>query len=251
MERVTASNYQQAEAFVLKHLKRSGFIYGNLSAESSESYIYTKEDEILAMTNSFNGKYCTYLFPENTEQPVIEQVIKFMRNHGHIGGTVTGAYKQIFEQYYNLPSNCQNEVASLEGLSEPFKLDHRVQYIDSSYFEQYYNSIKTITEFKRDEESTRTSLETSTVVASFKGDMIVSAASLTAISDKTAVVTSVFTHPEYRNQGHAKDCVKQLLNDYADGRTILIFFSNPVAKQLYLHLGFKVEDKLLMFEKPK
>ncbi len=250
MELVTKANFEEASSFILSNLKRSAFMYGNLSHANAASYIYRENGQILAMANIIEDRYCTYLFPENTKDQVVEAVIEAMKQYKHIGGTVTGRYKDIFAKHYKLPSNCENEVASLDNFNSKLHVVNDIQDIDVAHVDKYYDAIKTIKEFNKDYEEVKSSFARSKVVAAFDGDKIVSAATMSSLSDKTGVVTSVFTRSDYRGQGHAKDCVRKLLNDYAEGRTLLIFFTNPIAKQIYLDLGFKVDDKLIMFNQP-
>ncbi|WOO89017.1 hypothetical protein R2F61_09135 [Mollicutes bacterium LVI A0078] len=252
MIKVDESNIKRTKQFIIENLKRSGFIYGNLSDAASENYIYERDGEILAMTNVIGNQYCTYLFPENTSIEVVEDVIKFMVKVEHQGGTVTGDYYDIISKYYNVPSNARNEVASLQVTEANYKLNNEVNYLSTSDIDNYKQSLDTIKEFApHDYKSVVEMFERTQVTAIKKDNQIISSACLSAISDRTAVITGVFTIEGHGAKGYASDCVSKLLNDYAPGRIILIFFSNPVAKHVYLNLGFEVDDKLIMFNEIK
>lgn len=249
MIKVDQSNMEQAKQFVIANLKRSGFTYGNLTHPQAESYINIKDEQIVAMTNNLSGKYITYLFPENTTNEVVVSTIKDMQDKPHIGGTVTGDYYDIFSKYYSMPSNAVNEVAALELKQKPNYDCEQVEQLTIEDAEQYKQSIDQIKEFPiRSLEAIEEAFDRNYVVGIKEDDQIVSAATLTSISDKTAVVVSVFTVPEAEGKGYATKCVSKLLNEYAKNRTILIFFSNPIAKKVYLNLGFEVDDTLLMYD---
>lgn len=252
MELVTKDSLEEVKEFVISNMKRSAFMYGNLFNDKSETYVYRDGEQIIAAANIIDNMYCTYLFPENTSVEVAETVVSKMVNFKHIGGTVTGDYKELFSKYYSLPHNCENEVAALDNSLGDYKLNRESQYINDEHLEDYFQAISKIDEFNQDRgiEDYRRVLNTAEVAAIFENKQIIAAASLSAISDKSAVVTGVFTDPEFRLGGLATECVKRLLQDYAKGRTILIFFSNPIAKHVYLKLGFEVNDKLLMFDQP-
>lgn len=245
---VDDTNLGKTKEFVLRNLKRSGFIYGNLLDSNASSYICEKEGKIVAMANVLNEMYCTYLFPENTAEEIVEEVLAYMQAIPHIGGTVTGNYYDNIKKYYKLEPNAINEVASLELTENHFESQY-AQYLDKSESQDYKLAVDTITEFQpRSDEIIENMFEVSKVVAIKKDGKIISAATLAAISDVTAVVTGVFTVKGEEGKGYAKDCLYKILGDYGTNRTILIFFTNPIAKQLYLSLGFTVNEQLIMFE---
>lgn len=247
MIKVNQDNLQETKQFVIDNLKRSGFTYGNLLETGSTSYILKEDGNIIAMTNSLNGKYVTYLFPSNTSEVVVRKVIEFMQDKPHVGGTVTGDYYHIFKDYYELPTNAINEVASLQATTSDYQSVY-AEYITVEDIDEYKQALDTIVEFRpRANDDVKDMFERTKVVAVKQGGKIVSSVCLSAISDKTAVVTGVFTVKEYEGNGYAKDCMNRILADYAEGRTLLIFFTNPKAKDLYLKLGFEVDDKLIMY----
>lgn len=248
MIRVDKTNIERTKQFIIKNLKRSGFIYGNLNEATSENYIYERDGQILAMANIIRNQYCTYLFPENTNLQVVNDVITYMQQFKHHGGTVTGDYYHILEKYYNLPKNAVNEVASLEILKPNYTITDDVVYLNQGDIDRYKQSLDSIKEFQpRDYQSVVEMFGRTKITAIENQGEIISSACMSAISDKTAVITGVFTISGHEGKGYASSCVSKLLNDYAGGRTILIFFSNPIAKHVYLNLGFEVDDKLIMY----
>lgn len=248
MVEVSNENYKQAKQFVINNLKRSGFIYGNLDLDQAVNYLKIVDGEIVAMTNIVNQKYCTYLFPVGSDERIIREVIEFMQDIPHTGGTVVGDYYSIWKDYYQLPDNAINEVATLAIKNNSFQ-SIQAEHLTNSDIDNYYQAISTITEFEpRSLQSVYEMFSCSQVVGIKKDGRIVSAATLSSLSSVNGVVTGVFTVKGEEGQGLAKDCVKRLLADYATNRTISIFFTNPKAKQLYLNLGFEVEEKLIMYK---
>lgn len=244
---VDQTNTEQAKQFIIQNLSRSGFIYGNFNSTDAENYIKIVDGQIVAMTNIMNSCYCTYLFPAGTSNQVVRSVIEFMKNKEHIGGTVIGDYYDIFNDYYQLPANAVNEVAVLTVENNQFK-SKQATYLTIADTEKYKRALDKIVEFApKSIEQVATMFSSSKVVGIKRDDQVVSAATLSSISDINAVVTGVFTVKEHEGHGLAKDCVNKLLEDYATGRTITIFFTNPIAKQMYLNLGFKVNEKLIMY----
>lgn len=251
MELINHNTISEARQFITDNISRSGFAYGNLFAENAETYVLRKEERIVGLANIINNHYCTYLIPTNTESNTVEQMLLEMKEYKHIGGTVIGDYIDLFRKYYNLPDNYLNQVATLANNTGKHQTLHDVQYLTIDECDSYKEELLKINEFNIEPETLVDRIESSQIVIAKNKNQVVAGASLVAISDISAVVTSVFTEEKHRGHGYATDCVKKLINDYAAGRTIFIFFSNPIAKHIYLGLGFEVKDTLLMFDEPK
>ncbi|MDY7221549.1 GNAT family N-acetyltransferase [Halalkalibacterium halodurans] len=69
---------------------------------------------------------------------------------------------------------------------------------------------------------------------------IIASASTAAENSRSAMIVGVCTHPDYRNQGLASRCMSALCEDLlAEGKTVCLFYDNPVAGRIYKRLGFK------------
>ncbi|NFF39795.1 GNAT family N-acetyltransferase [Clostridium argentinense] len=73
-----------------------------------------------------------------------------------------------------------------------------------------------------------------------ENNKIVASAATTAESKELAMIVSVMTHNNHRNNGYAMSCVYKICKDLIDeGRTPCLFYDNPKAKNIYKNLGFE------------
>ncbi len=248
MEVLTEENWEETMTFIKENIKRSGFVLGNIELNSI-TYIHRKNQEIVALCNIYLSMYCTYFVKQGLAEQDIEQIVIKMQEYEHRGGTVIGNYEHIFKKYYKLPKNSQNEVATLVDSSIKFKKNTNVRYLTNEDADKYFYAINSIEEFKAVQiNDVLNNLKNAKMVGYFIDGELVAASTLSAISNMTAVVTGVFTIKEARGHGYARSTLEYLLADYAEGKTISIFFSNPIAKKIYLELGFKVDENLIMFD---
>ncbi|EFF41432.1 GNAT family N-acetyltransferase [Mycoplasmopsis alligatoris] len=82
-----------------------------------------------------------------------------------------------------------------------------------------------------------------------KDNKIIASASSDSWSDKVACITGVFCLEEYRKNKYASDCLKNLVYHIVNNKklTPLLFTDSPIAKQMYLNLGFELLDKLYLY----
>lgn len=68
----------------------------------------------------------------------------------------------------------------------------------------------------------------------------VASASTTAEYSGGAMVVAVCTDPDHRNKGYASRCMSKLCHEVsAEGKTLCLFYENPVAGAIYKRLGFR------------
>lgn len=246
MIELNQENKQDFIDLILDNINRSSFLYANISNETQKTFGLYRQDELVGLFNIVYDKYITYLFSENATISEVKQILDFAQDIPHIEGTVVGEYEYHFEQYYEKFK--VNEIATL-SLKEnnPFKFSSRVQPLTPEYYQTYIDTVTKIFDTNQTVDDIKDLNKYYIIVDDNK---IISGCTLTSISEKTAVITTVFTVEECRNQGLAKECISHLLAENCEyDREIMLFFTNPVAKNLYLNLGFKVNDKLLMFSK--
>lgn len=76
---------------------------------------------------------------------------------------------------------------------------------------------------------------------------IVSIAQTTAENSKSAMVVGVATLEGYRGLGYMSKCLSTLCKDVtAEGKTLCLFYDNPMAGRIYHRLGFKTIDNWMM-----
>ncbi len=248
MEILNNENWEETMAFIEKNIKRSGFVLGNIQLDYSQTFIHRVDNQIVALCNIYVERYCTYFISPDLNDQQVEEIVLKMQNYLHIGGTIIGDYAHIFKKYYSLPKNYSNEVAILENSNNQFTKDKNVRYLTVNDAEEYFKKVNLIHEFKAVQiNDVLNMIKDSKVIGYYKNGELVAAANLAALSDLTGVVTGVFTIPSERGHGYARSALEYLLADFAKGRTISIFFSNPIAKKIYLDLGFKINENLIMF----
>ncbi len=78
------------------------------------------------------------------------------------------------------------------------------------------------------------------VFLAMEGDQAVSMAMTTVERSKYAMVVSVCTRAEYRGRGYAGALMTALCEELEqEGKTAVLFYSNPVAGRIYASLGFE------------
>ncbi|MBQ2829044.1 MAG: GNAT family N-acetyltransferase [Clostridia bacterium] len=68
-------------------------------------------------------------------------------------------------------------------------------------------------------------------------DELVAVAFALFVTEKTAVISAVATHPEHRNRGYAFEIIKRLLNENK-GKEVYLFLEDPLIEEYYAKLGF-------------
>lgn len=73
-----------------------------------------------------------------------------------------------------------------------------------------------------------------------KEGQIIASASTGAESTSSAMIFGVCTHPDYRRRGYAELCLSKLCDDLlGSGKTLCLFYNNPVAGAIYRKAGFR------------
>lgn len=78
-------------------------------------------------------------------------------------------------------------------------------------------------------------------------DSIVSTVTATAIYDKTAIISGVFTNPLYRGKGYASQCVKAVINQLCKKNVEKVYlWCEEDKKTFYKKLGFKFSGQIYL-----
>lgn len=76
---------------------------------------------------------------------------------------------------------------------------------------------------------------------------IISQARSSAENSKSAMIVGVATKEGYRNKGLVSKCISKLCSDLInEGKTLCLFYDNPIAGELYKKIGFKDIDNWTM-----
>lgn len=83
-----------------------------------------------------------------------------------------------------------------------------------------------------------------------KNGLIVSLATVTALTMQSGMVVAVGTEERYRRRGYARRCVQTLCNDMVNqGREMVLFYSNPAAGKMYHDIGFVDQQPYYMAQR--
>lgn len=247
--------------FIYENNKKSTFILSNLSIENKVVRYGVVQENIIGMYIIVNEKFITYLFADDASAANSELLISDAINYPHISGTVVNPEVSSFKQYYQgdfepdeTEADSWCELATIKSLDiKPLITNDQylVCKLEFDRIDEYIEGLKTANVFPgiTTETVKRMYPNTLTYVVWDQGK-IIAGANLSVGSHKHRLVTGVFTNPSYENQGLATSLVSKLLVDNQKPDCIYsIFFTNPVAKHIYLKLGFEVENKLLLFKR--
>ncbi|MGL4588765.1 MAG: GNAT family N-acetyltransferase [Mycoplasmatales bacterium] len=252
MKEMTVENKQLVVEFVEKNIEKSLFIYGNLNGDDVLTKFLMRGEEIIGLFNLKSLKFMTFLVADDISKEELQLIFAEASKYPHIGGTCVNIDQTMIEQFYEIKNKeQQSEIATLVlNRNCKFTLSSEVSLLDSrsvSEVQEYTSAINQINEFDmyefHDDDQQK-------IYVYKQAGKIIGGATLSAISDKTAVVIGVFVLAEYRNQGIARKLMMTLLTaNNEQERLISIFFNNPIAKRLYLELGFEVKNKMTMLKR--
>jgi len=81
-----------------------------------------------------------------------------------------------------------------------------------------------------------------------KDGLVVAVAQTEMETMDSALIVGVATHPLYREQGLATQCLCALLQSLRhDEKTVVLQYDNPDAGKLYHRLGFEVRDRMIRY----
>lgn len=244
--------------FIYENNKKSTFILSNLSTENKVVRYGVVQKKIIGMYIIVNEKFITYLFADDASVANSHHLISDALNYPHISGTVVNPQVSSFKQHYQAdfePGETEAdswcELATINSMEiKPLITNNQylVCKLEFNRIDEYIEGLKAANVFPGITAETVKQMypNTLTYVVWDKGK-IIAGANLSVGSNRHQVVTGVFTNPNYENQGLATSLVSKLLVDnQKSGCVYSIFFINPVAKHIYLKLGFEVENKLLL-----
>lgn len=82
-----------------------------------------------------------------------------------------------------------------------------------------------------------------------QNNQMVATASTALENDHSAMISAVGTHPNFTGQGLATICLAQLMRDVlSEGKSLYLFYDNPIAGKLYDKLGYQHVGRWLMYQ---
>ncbi len=254
-------NNDQLLQFINNNIERSTFILNNLSVENKVLRGVVVENQIRGIYLIVNETFITYLLSDEIGNYDCTQLVNDASNYKHLSGSVVNPNFDCFKDNYcfDLDEGETKEQAWCELASVKRNQikptisnnDYKITKLAYDQIDIYMEGLSNANVFQgiKKDAVERTYPNTTTYVVWDK-NQIIGGASLTTSNDKVGVVTAVFTNPEYERKQIATTTVSKLLVDYQNENGIyIIFFNNPVAKNIYFKLGFTVKDKLLLLKK--
>lgn len=242
----TNENVEIVKQFIKDNISKSTFILGNLQNPTQQTYFLNRDENIVGLFNIINNKYISYLFANEISKKEQEKIFEFANKFKHQEGTIVNVEENLISNYYNNIKSNELSVLTLKK-NNKYKFSSRVEELKPKYYESYFAGCEQAFN-KKIQESDLNELNKYYVI--IDDNKVVSTCCLTAISDQTAVVTTVYTVDGYKRQGLAEECIGHMLASNCEvEREIMIFYSNPHAKSLYNKLEFNGNNTLYMFEK--
>lgn len=248
-------------AFINSNIEQSTFILSNLSVDNKVIRGLVVNDKIVGIYLIANETFITYLLSDEISDSQCIELVNDASNYKHLSGSVVNPNFECFKDNYqfDIDEGETNEQAWCELASvkrnqiKPSisNCDYKITKLEYDQIDLYMEGLRDAKVFQgiKKKAVLRSYSKTATYVV-WNQSQIIGGASLTTGNDKVGVVTAVFTNPEFERKQIATTVVSKLLVDYQNDKGIyIIFFNNPIAKELYLKLGFTVKDKLLLLKK--
>lgn len=256
-----SENDEKLLQFINHNIERSTFILNNLTVSNKVIRGVVVNGQIRGMYLIANEIFITYLLDDVISREECTKLVKDANTYPHLNGSVVNPNFDIFKDNYvydvdegESDEQAWCELATVRRSQIQPKIcnnDYKLTKLEYEQIDLYMESLKKANVFhgiKKDD--IQRSYPTTTTYVVWDENQIIGGASLTTATDLVGVVTAVFTNPNYRSQKIATTVVSELLTDYQnDDGIYMIFFNNPLAKDMYLKLGFTVKDKLLIIKK--
>lgn len=232
--------------FLQKEKSINLFIIGNIENHGYKSdfqKIWGETDE----SGNFKGVllkfYQNFVF-YSVGKCQFEEFANLIKKHKY--DAISGK-KSSIEKIKKYFSNCDENEKYFAELTKPvyYTKKENIESINVDEIKDLLELRKTIEEFSRavlNTEHIRKDLDTKSgrIYCIKKHGKIVSSAATTAENSQSAMIVAVCTLKEYRNHGYGTQCVEKLCNDLlSEGKTLCLFYNNPLAGKIYKNIGFK------------
>lgn len=240
--------------FIESNLNKSSFILNNLMIDDKVVRYLKRGNDIIGMYIIIKQKFATYLFSDNATIEEYSLLVADANNYHHLTASVINPILQPFVAYYIFDDDGEwCEVANVEQLQITPKIydcEYQITKLEFERIDDYMYGLREADVFPGIIVDTiRQMYDYTLTYVMWDNNKIIGAASLTTGDLRMQVITDVYINPKYEGQHLATTLVSKLLvENQKAGGIYSIFFTNPVAKHIYLNLGFEVSDKMLLLK---
>lgn len=266
MEKLTESSRAELLAYLEVEPEYNIFIIGdlyNFGFDDPVMELYAQRDgrgDFLCVMVRFLTNYVFYSHkPELVDAAA---VAKQMTDCGVEISCINGKKDavEILMPFFPDRKVCNDYLAALRKSPEPRELDcapvrlapAQAREIIDLYLQVEGFADSCVGREDAEAESTRVNLENGgRCYGIHKDGRLIAAASTSAESDISAMITGVCTHPDYRGKGYASALVAKLCCDcLQEGlRSLCLFYDNPAAGRIYRRIGFVEMGQYMMLRK--
>ncbi|MEG2916632.1 MAG: GNAT family N-acetyltransferase [Clostridium sp.] len=213
---------------------------------------FDDRNNITGILLRFYESYIPYYKKYHSDIDEFKSMIKKAEGKKMISGkrSIMKDFKDVFQDYK------ERETYFCELTNDKLlrEFDSSVKLVKIDDVKRLSDFINSINEFSADKDSTEDKI--SKTIESNLGRIyyiedghgkIISSSQTTAENSKSAMVVGVATSKENRNKGLTSNCLSKLCYDLlSEGKTLCLFYDNPLAGRIYKKLGFEDIDKWTM-----
>ncbi len=192
----------------------------------------------------YRQNYIPYFIDDNFDVSLFASIIKRDSNAREISGA-----KHLVEKllpYFEDPKHRSLYFCELQKLTPLTQSNHSVCPALVSDVDSLINMLKQITEFSgipRSADAIKKRIlsdDGHIYIIRNEQNEVISTAGVATQTPTAAMIVSVATHPNYRNQGLVTACMTKLCEDLLnDNKRPCLFYDNPSAGSIYHKLGFE------------
>ena len=251
-------NEKSIKEYIKNEPEMTLFIFGDLENYGTHNdncrfYFNYESKEIDCLILVYNlENFCVY---SQKKQPNIDEIILFLKTNYF---KVLSGKEELIELIFIRLTNCELKKTMLARCNEakPIMIEQNIDDICIKRLTKkaelkdnilLVNSIIEFTDTKIKKSLEEQILEVEerikrgdVLLGLYIGETLVSVAATTSSSSQSAMVVSVATRKEYRNQGYGSLAVNELCKAaFKDGLKFLcLFYNNPKAARIYKRIGF-------------
>ncbi|MGL4663211.1 MAG: GNAT family N-acetyltransferase [Culicoidibacterales bacterium] len=254
MKQMINADKIQVEAFLNARKDTTLFALGNIEQYGLEGdyrcYAWFCDKQLVACVCIFLEKYITAVLVDDADSELRGEIRTFIESNPHEDFAAFDMYFDTLNVEHLYTTISEKRIAKTDphfllDIQEISNVSFHILSEDSKDVEILAQLIAQIEGFDRhDIEDNKMMYQRATpptgwtIYAKFDGE-IVASATVTGISETTAVVTSVWVLQNARQKGIASQLIQRIQEQFVNSkRTLYIMYSNPKAAHIYLNNGF-------------